>query len=101
MKQFLSEKFKWIKIWETGIILFAAMGFWGMIYPDLCFTQNVCVSTNGNINDRDMFTQICEADSDQLVVKSRFLERFSEKDVSKNTKMSIKESKGKKNAIYK
>ncbi len=30
------------KIWETGIILFSAMGFWGMIYPDLCFTQDVC-----------------------------------------------------------
>lgn len=30
------------KIWETGIILFSAMGFWGMIYPDLCFTEDVC-----------------------------------------------------------
>ncbi len=30
------------KIWETGIILFSVMGFWGMIYPDLCFTQDVC-----------------------------------------------------------
>lgn len=30
------------KILETGIILFSAMGFWGMIYPDLCFTEDVC-----------------------------------------------------------
>ncbi len=30
------------KIWETGIVLFSAMGFWGMIYPDLCFTGDVC-----------------------------------------------------------
>ena len=30
------------KIWETGIILFSALGFWGMIYPDLCFTEDVC-----------------------------------------------------------
>lgn len=43
------------KIWETGVILFAAMGFWGMIYPDLCFTQDVCrvvyVDTYGNVQD--------------------------------------------------
>lgn len=30
------------KIWETGIILFSVCGFWGMIYPDLCFTEDVC-----------------------------------------------------------
>lgn len=41
------------KIWETGIILFAAMGFWGMIYPDLCFTADVCsvVSEEGQGSD--------------------------------------------------
>lgn len=30
------------KIFETGMLLFAMMGFWGMIYPDLCFTEDVC-----------------------------------------------------------
>ncbi len=30
------------KIFETGMLLFATMGFWGMIYPDLCFTEEVC-----------------------------------------------------------
>ena len=30
------------KWWEAGILLFAAAGFWGMIYPDLCFVQDVC-----------------------------------------------------------
>lgn len=30
------------KLWETAVILFAAMGFWGMIYPDLCFTGDIC-----------------------------------------------------------
>jgi hypothetical protein len=43
------------KIWETGVILFAAMGFWGMIYPDLCFTQDICrvvyVDTYGDMQD--------------------------------------------------
>lgn len=30
------------KLWETGILLFAAAGFWGMVYPDLCFVPDVC-----------------------------------------------------------
>lgn len=30
------------KLWEAGILLFAAAGFWGMVYPDLCFVQDVC-----------------------------------------------------------
>lgn len=30
------------RLWEAGILLFAAAGFWGMIYPDLCFVQDVC-----------------------------------------------------------
>lgn len=30
------------KLWETGILLFAVAGFWGMIYPDLCFISDVC-----------------------------------------------------------
>ncbi len=30
------------KLWETGILLFAAAGFWGMIYPDFCFVPDVC-----------------------------------------------------------
>ncbi len=31
------------KILETTAIVFAMMGFWGMIYPDLCFTEDICV----------------------------------------------------------
>lgn len=108
------------KIWETGIILFAAMGFWGMIYPDLCFTEDVCsvvceetegaeegyemeadgngtaagggedgVNNNGDraganggggeadgrVNaEKDIFTRICSAESEQIRIKSKFLE---------------------------
>ena len=40
------------KMWETGIILFAAMGFWGMIYPDLCFTEDVCSVVCEETEDR-------------------------------------------------
>lgn len=84
------------KIWETGIILFSVMGFWGMIYPDLCFTEDVCaiVQESGEkiedgeevqkktvseeiINagaDKDIFTRLCEAKPEQIQYKSKLLE---------------------------
>ena len=30
------------RLWETGLLLFAVAGFWGMVYPDLCFVSDVC-----------------------------------------------------------
>ncbi|NLL78150.1 MAG: hypothetical protein GX235_13085 [Clostridiales bacterium] len=87
------------KIWETGIILFAVMGFWGMIYPDLCFTEDVCrivyEDTYGKAEEiekvedfekkeekksqsgADMFTQVCRAEPEQVRIKSAFLEYLS------------------------
>lgn len=65
------------KKWETVIILFAACGFWGMIYPDLCFTQDTCKAVYAD-EEKDIFTLICEADEEQIEVKSEFLDFFSE-----------------------
>lgn len=77
------------KIWETGIILFAVMGFWGMIYPDLCFSGDICAviyeeeyedvcetleDTYANCEQSDIFTGICEAGPEQIRIKSRLLE---------------------------
>lgn len=115
------------KIWETGIILFAVMGFWGMIYPDLCFTQDVCrtvyedtygeaeenIAESGQ-EEKDMFTKICEADAGQIRVKSKLFDYFS--DVAGKTgnvpeaeaepqtvkkRVSITESKGNDNDVNK
>ena len=80
------------KIWETGIILFATMGFWGMIYPDLCFTQDVCQIVEEECEEqyeKDMFTLLCETDSDRIRVKSKLLETLK------------RESKGKENVVNK
>lgn len=92
------------KIWETGVILFAVLGFWGMIYPDLCFTGDVCaviyeeeyedvcrdwkdVCESGG--QTDIFTGICKADPSQIRIKSKLLETLKT------------ESKGKCNVINK
>lgn len=71
------------KILETGMLVFAAMGFWGMIYPDLCFTQDVCEVSieeeDAEENDMllaDIFTSLCMAEPEQIKVKSRFVEVF-------------------------
>lgn len=103
------------KLWETGILLFAVMGFWGMIYPDLCFISDVCnveykyvsednygqsvdakdeqtLRTQGigaesslemerrerddSVWEPDIYTRICEAQPEQIRVKSRLLELF-------------------------
>ncbi len=109
------------KLWETGIILFASMGFWGMIYPDLCFTQDVCINVTETDKESeeyegDIFTQICEASPEQIRLKSKLLDFLFEKEVviedsmkesndllaDKTEKKFIKvESKGKNNDIYK
>lgn len=56
------------KFLETTVIVFAMMCFWGMIYPDLCFTEDICVpvtdvvlqeegSWTGTGDDRDLFRE--------------------------------------------
>lgn len=93
------------KILETGIILFAMFGFWGMIYPDLCFTEEICriiICDEENPEDaersalqKDIYTRICEAQPDEIVIKSKLLDAF-EIGTGKNG-ASEKESKGKSN----
>lgn len=103
------------KIWEAGVILLALAGFWGMLYPDLCFTEDVCRvvyadSTGGTAaenkdgdptgkeadtasgprgkeKETDLFTGLCEAEPGQVRIKFRLLEDKKER----------KESKGKEN----
>ena len=80
------------KLWETGIILFSVWGFWGMIYPDLCFTEDVCKivadDTMDGIRDdmaedmpagvlkEDVFTGLSGAKPEQIRMKSRILEKL-------------------------
>ena len=98
------------KLWETGIILFASMGFWGMIYPDLCFTQDVCINVaetdkESEEYESDIYTQICEASPEQIRIKSKLLDFLFDEEVivNDNTEESNDKvkSKGKMNDKYK
>lgn len=75
------------KLWETGIMLFAVAGFWGMIYPDLCFVPDVCQAQTEYPKESfcteaewdgpwepDIYTRICMAQPGQVRGKSRLLE---------------------------
>ena len=30
------------KLYETALILFGTLGWWGFVYPDLCLTEETC-----------------------------------------------------------
>ncbi len=67
------------KLREIGIILFSVWGFWGMIYPDLCFTEDVCeivADERGKDGETDIFTGICDAGPGQIRMKSRIWEKL-------------------------
>lgn len=105
------------KIFETAIILFATFGFWGMIYPDLCFTDEVCrtfrydetdmaginqdedtyenIEYDEMLTEEDAFAGIWEAHPDKIVIKSKLLDAWD--NYMNRTNASAKESKGKTN----
>lgn len=88
------------KLWETGIILFSVWGFWGMIYPDLCFTEDVCKivadDTMDGIRDdmaedmpagvlkEDVFTGLSGVKPEQIRMKSRILEKLKSESKGKD-----------------
>lgn len=100
------------KLWETGIILFSVCGFWGMIYPDLCFTEEVCEiieagdaghDANGGADcstscdkariadgsrPNDIFTGLCDAKPGQIRIKSRIFEKWKSESEGKGNGVS-------------
>lgn len=68
------------------MLLLAVMGFWGMIYPDLCFVEDVCMvyiteeaEECTDTLPADMFTRLCAADPAQIQVKSKLIEVITER----------------------
>lgn len=65
---------------ETGLLICAMLGFWGMLYPDLCFTEDICSvvyqTEDGSeeMPEEDLFLAISSAAPGQIRVKSRLLE---------------------------
>ncbi|MDE6600899.1 MAG: hypothetical protein K2N39_04830 [Lachnospiraceae bacterium] len=63
--------------------LFAAV-WWGIFYPELCFTEETCeaVTSDGTQSDgvpeQIEAAEVWRASEDEIVISSRFLEWFEE-----------------------
>lgn len=64
----------------TGIF---ALAWWGILYPELCFTQDTCqqvIIENGEkkVVDEVDYRDILTADEDKIVIGSRLIEWLEE-----------------------
>lgn len=69
---------------RTAAVSMIALAWWGVLYPELCFTENTCVQvivSHGQeiVMDQTDYQEILSASGDEIVVKSRFLEWLKEK----------------------
>lgn len=64
---------------KLAVCLFAAV-WWGIFYPELCFTEQTCeaVTADGTQTDgmpeETMAAKVWDASGDEIVISSRFLE---------------------------
>ncbi len=69
---------------RLAVCLFAAV-WWGIFYPELCFTEETCEAVvTAETQTEDMSGQIgaaeiWDASGDEIVISSRFLEWCEEK----------------------
>ena len=49
------------KLYETAVILFGTLGWWGFVYPELCLTE-------------DVYEEKSEWESGEICIKSRIAE---------------------------
>lgn len=66
----------------TGIF---ALAWWGILYPELCFTQDTCqqiVIENGEekVVEETDYRDILAAGEDEIVIKSRLVEWLEEQE---------------------
>ncbi len=74
------------KILETGIMIAAAYGFFGFVYPELCLIEDTCKivieqGTDGpdrDIGNVDLLREISSVPPEKIRIKSRLLEYLCE-----------------------
>lgn len=74
------------KILETGLMIAAACGFFGFIYPELCLIEDTCkiVDESGyekDVYDMGRFWEIYDLPPEKIRIKSRLLEYLCETDI--------------------
>lgn len=69
---------------KMAFVSMAALAWWGVLYPELCFTDNTCVQvivSQGQeiVMEQTDYQEILSASGDEIVIRSRFLEWMKEK----------------------
>ncbi len=74
------------KILETGMMIAAAYGFFGFIYPELCLIEDTCKvvvekekdDIAGAVEKGDLLREISNVPPEKIRIKSRLLEYLCE-----------------------
>ena len=79
MKHFLEkgQRFKGI------LLVFFAFAWWGLLYPELCFTEDtfqqvIVADGDEKVIEEASYRDILNASGDEIVIKSRLLEWLEE-----------------------
>lgn len=88
-----------IRAWKKGMVILAAAGFFGLLYPDLCMLEDTCrlvYLTDGGEEkeisiqkDSELYYKLLSAEPEEIKIKSRLWEIISnlfEKDECEESK---------------
>ena len=69
---------------RMAVVSIMALGWWGILYPELCFTESTCaqvIVSQGQeiVTEQTGYQDILNASGDEIVVRSRFLEWLEQK----------------------
>lgn len=80
----------WNRVRTLAVSIFA-LAWWGILYPELCFTEEtfeqVVVSEEfQEMTKQEIYDSLLKASGDELVIRSRFLEWYEENVAGKGKK---------------
>lgn len=73
----------WNRIRSLAVTVFA-VAWWGILYPELCFTEEtfeqvIVTEACQEMTQQEVYEHLLMASGDEIVIKSRFLEWLDEK----------------------
>lgn len=73
----------WNRIRTLAVTVFA-VAWWGILYPELCFTEEtfeqvIVDEACQGMTKQEVYEHLLTASGDEIVIKSRFLEWLDEK----------------------
>lgn len=83
VRQFLLKGYNDLRI-RTAVAAMLALTWWGVLYPELCFTEDtyeqiIIVDGQEIVSDQADYRDILGASGDEVVVRSRLLEWLEQK----------------------